>query len=263
MYRSHIPSSFVMTALVLVACGDASPSSDTGTVCGPGTMLIGSICVPIDDSGSGSGESSGGGESGSSVGTTITPTDTGSSDGADGSSSAEAGTTGDVPTSIDLHDVIFHDNPTGIADWPVTTNITKLVFSDDGVHVEFSKQEDPERWPDITPPGWDGPLQYTLGLVENIDGQWHTSAAMQYWYGLDAQGGNVALDNQIAINWYYDGRWGELNGRQPATGEIVGIFVVAGNTRGVLDDGSQSPVKERSEVVVVPFPDVTGATHDF
>src|SRR5689334_12089752 len=109
MYRSHIPSSFVMTALVLVACGDASPSSDTGTVCGPGTMLIGSICVPIDDSGSGSGESSGGGESGSSVGTTIAPTDTGSSDGADGSSSAEAGTTGDVPTSIDLHDVIFHD----------------------------------------------------------------------------------------------------------------------------------------------------------
>ncbi|HWB80488.1 MAG TPA: hypothetical protein VG755_36235 [Nannocystaceae bacterium] len=254
-------SSFVLSSFVLVACGDASPSSDTGLGCPIGTMLVGSICVPIDDSGSGGAQSSSGGASeSSSVGTTVAPTDTGSSDGADDSSS---GTTGEVPTAIDLHDVVFHDNPTGIADWPVTTNITKLVFSNDGVHVEFSKQEDPERWPDITPPGWEGPLQYTLGLVENIDGVWHTSAAMQYWYGLDVQGGNVAADNQIAINWYYDARWGELDGRQPATGEIVGIFVVAGNTRGVLDDGSQSPVKERSEVVVVPFPDVNGATHDF
>jgi hypothetical protein len=261
MFRSH--RSFLFVSLALVACGDPSRESDDGILCGPGTVLLGNQCVPVDPTAA-SDDSSGSDDGGSTgVGTTVAPTDTGSSDGADVESTGSASTTGDVPTSIDLHDVIFHDNPTGIADWPVTTNITKLVFSNDGVHVEFSKQEDPERWPDITPPGWDGPLQYTLGLVENIDGQWHTSAAMQYWYGLANQGGNVALDNQIAVNWYYDARWGELNGRQPATGEIVGIFVVAGNTRGVLDDGSQSPVKERSEVVVVPFPDVNGATHDF
>jgi hypothetical protein len=114
----------------------------------------------------------------------------------------------------------------------------------------------------VTPPGWDGPLQYTLGLCEYIDGQWYGSAAIQYWYGLYSSGGNVALDDQIAVNWYYDGRWGELAGRQPATGEIVGLFVVAGNLRGVLD-GSQSPVMERSNVVLVPFPDVTGATYTF
>jgi hypothetical protein len=128
--------------------------------------------------------------------------------------------------------------------------------------VVFDKQDGDGRWPDVTPPGWDGPLQYTMGLAEKIDGKWHASAAIQFWYGLESSGGNVALDNQIAVNWYYDGRWGELMGRQPATGETVGLFVVAGNLRGVTD-GSQSPVMERSDVVLVPFPDVGGATHSF
>ncbi len=159
-------------------------------------------------------------------------------------------------------EAIIQDNPPDVASWPVTTTITQLDYRDDGVHVVFSKQDGPDRWPDIVPPGWDGPLQYTLGLVELIDGQWHASAAMQYWYGLEAQGGNVALDDQIAVNWYYDGRWGEMAGYQPAQGETIGVFVVAGNVRGVLD-GSQSPVQERSNVVVVPMPGVEGASHSF
>jgi len=167
-----------------------------------------------------------------------------------------------TPTSMDLHEAILSDNPADLADWPVTTSLTRVQFSDDGVHVEFSKQDGDGRWPDVTPADWDGPLQYTLGLAEYIDGQWYASAAIQYWYGLYASGGNVALDNQIAVNWYYDGRWGALQGRQPATGELVGVFIVAGNVRGVTD-GSQSPVRERSNVVVVPFPDVTGADYSF
>jgi hypothetical protein len=132
----------------------------------------------------------------------------------------------------------------------------------DGVHVEFDKRDGPESWPDVTPPGWDGPLEYTLGMAEYIDGHWYASAAIQFWRGLEAFGGNVALDNQVAKNWYYDERWGQMNGYQPATGETIGIFVVAGNLRGVID-GSQSPVQERSNVVLVPMPDVTGAKHTF
>jgi hypothetical protein len=59
-------------------------------------------------------------------------------------------------------------------------------------------------------------------------------------------------------------RWGALAGRQPATGEIIGIFVVAGNARGVhADDPLESPVMERSNVVLVPMPDVNGAQHSF
>lgn len=165
---------------------------------------------------------------------------------------------------IDLHDAIIYDNPP-IADWPVTTSLTKIEFTGDGVHVEFDKLEGPDRWPDIVPPGWDGPLQYTLGMAECIDGQWHASAAIQFWYGLQASGGNIALDDQVAKNWYYDPiRWGALAGRQPATGETIGIFVVAGNARSVKDnDPLQSPVLERSNVVLVPMPDVGGASHSF
>ena len=50
--------------------------------------------------------------------------------------------------------------------------------------------------------------------------------------------------------------------RVRATGETIGVFVIAGNVRGVLD-GSQSPVLERSDVVVVPMPGVEGASHSF
>ncbi len=186
-------------------------------------------------------------------------------------SSATAATSGagagpqDPPKELDLHEATLFDNPSDMANWAVTTKITEVDFQPngkDGVRIVFDKKDGPGRWPDITPPGWDGPLQYTLGVAEKIDGKWYASAAIQFWYGLEQSGGNVALDNQIAKNWYYDGRWGKLQGRQPATGEIVGVFVVAGNLRGVKD-GSQSPVHERSNVVLVPFPDVNGATDKF
>lgn len=195
--------------------------------------------------------------------TTTTTADTDTADTADETTAAPLACPGG-PGELDLQLVTLHDNPPNLVNWPVTTTLTRVDFTADGVHVEFDKLDGPERWPDIIPPMWDGPLQYTLGMAECIDGQWHASAAMQYWYGLYAQGGNVALDDQVAINWYYDARWGELAGRQPATGETIGIFVVAGNARGVFEDTPlQSPVMERSNVVLVPMPDVNGASHSF
>lgn len=184
------------------------------------------------------------------------------------------------PTTLDLHEVTLFDNPKDLAEWPETTKITVVEFrvgAGEGVHIEFSKRDGAGSWPDITPPGWDGPLQYTVGLVENIEGKWYGSAAIQYWRGLDASGGNVAEDIttkaqctmfgygsgcQVAKNWYYDGRWGKLAGYQPKTGEIIGVFVVGGNVRGVTD-GSQSPAKERSNVVLLKMPDIAGAKYTF
>jgi hypothetical protein len=186
----------------------------------------------------------------------------------------------DAPTTLDLHEAIIYDNPSNLADWPVTTTITEVDFEymgSDGVHVQFSKEDDAGSWPDVTPPGWTGSLEYTLGFAEYIGGQWYASAAIQFWRGLPASGGNVAEDTvslgqctafgyasscQVAMNWYYDGRWGELAGYQPATGETIGVFVVAGNVRGVTD-GSESPVQERSNVVLVHMPDIGGAKYTF
>src|SRR5256885_1490366 len=73
------------------------------------------------------------------------------------------------PPALDLHQATIHNNPPNLADWPETTAITEVDFQymgHDGIHVEFSKRDGPGRWPDIVPPGWDGPLQYTLGLAE-------------------------------------------------------------------------------------------------
>lgn len=256
-----VASSVLAMLVLVVACGDATSSPGDGGFCPAGTMLVGDDCVQIGPTStgavdSGSSESTGAPMESSSSGG---PAD---STGDESSGAAESSSTGGGVVAIDLHDAIIFDNPPNVADWPVTTTITRLEFRDDGLYVEFDKKDGEGRWPDIVPPEWDGPLQYTLGLVENIGGQWYASAAMQYWYGLEAQGGNVAVDDQVAINWYYDGRWGEMAGYQPMTGETIGVFIVAGNVRGVTD-GSQSPVQERSNVVVVPMPDASGAVHDF
>jgi hypothetical protein len=172
---------------------------------------------------------------------------------------------GAVGNTLDLSLVTLYANPPDLASWPVTTHLTEVDFNDTGVHVVFDRQDGATRWPDVTPPGWMGPLQYTLGMVECIDGHWYGSAVLEYWYGLDAMGGNVAMSSQVATNWYYDAaRWGMLAGRQPVVGETIGIFVAAGNLRNITtDDPAQSPVMERSDVVLMPFPDVSGAMYSF
>jgi hypothetical protein len=109
------------------------------------------------------------------------------------------------------------------AAFPATTQITRLELRTTGVHVEFRKKDGVGRWPDVGDPA---------PCDNGISGQVHG-------------------------NWFYANVWGPLQ-RQPAVGELVGFFVVAGNVRGV---GGADIVKvsERSNVVVVPFPDVHGA----
>jgi hypothetical protein len=187
---------------------------------------------------------------------------------ASATSSATSSATGmgaPCPVGADLNQVVLYSNPPDLASWPTTTALTEVDFTNNGVHTVFSKEDGTGRWPDVTPPGWTGPLQYTVGMVECIDGQWYGSAVIEFWYGLAAEGGNVAQNNQVAMNWYYDAnRWGKLAGRQPAPGETIGIFVAAGNLRNVTsDDPAQSPVMERSNVVYMPFPDVNGSTNSF
>jgi len=167
--------------------------------------------------------------------------------------------------SVDLAQMTLYSNPPDLASWPITTTLTEVDFTNDGVAPQFSKMDGTGRWPDVIPPGWGGPLQYTIGMAECIQGQWYASAVIEVWYGLPAAGGNVAVNSQVAMNWYYDaGRWGLLAGRQPATGETIGIFVASGNLRNITaDDPTQSPVMERSNVVFVTMPDANGSTNSF
>ena len=165
-----------------------------------------------------------------------------------------------VPTSpdaIDLHQVTSINPAVDVANWPITTKITVLDFNSGGIAVEFSKKDGPGRWPDVTPPGWDGPIQYTIWMVENIGGRWYTSGGVEYWYGLGRQGGPPS---QFANNWYYSPQvWGPLASHQPAVGEQVGFFITAGDQRAK----DVRLVTERSNVVVVSFPSDSGGYYPF
>ena len=162
------------------------------------------------------------------------------------------------PPSFDLTNSTILNSPFDLANWPITTSITDVDISAAGVHVDFSKRDGAGRWPDVTPPGWDGSLQYTLGMCLDVNGQWYCSAVVEFWYGLDRAGGPPS---QYALNWFYDpNRWAPMTGHQPATGETIGFFVCAGDCRNNRN-GDLSPVKERSNVVLVAMPTDAGANY--
>ncbi len=161
-----------------------------------------------------------------------------------------------------LASATVYNSPADVATWPITSPLTRLVLGSGGVEADFSKKEDPNRWPDVTPPGWTGPLQYTLWLAMKINGAWYTSGIIQFWYGLAESGGDVTQNDQIAINWVYDGRWGPMAGHQPIPGEYVGFMVTSGNERGVTDT-SQATVIERSNMVIIAFPAASDTVFTF
>jgi hypothetical protein len=160
---------------------------------------------------------------------------------------------GSAADQFPLGATVIESSPAGVASWPVTAKITSFAVRADGIAVEFTKKNGPGRWPDVVPPGWSGPLQYTLWIAMNIGGTWHACSPIEFWNGLAANGGNITINNQIAVNWTY--YCGPMK-RQPAPGEPVGFFVTAGDQR--LKDAFI--VHERSNTIVIPFPAAAGQT---
>ena len=156
---------------------------------------------------------------------------------------------------IDMRSVIVRGGCcTDVVNWPVTTQIRVIDANFGGWFVDFSAKN---SWPEVTPPGWDGGIQYTLWAVENINGQWITAGGVEFWKGLARQGGPPS---RLAGNWYYSsGVWGELASHQPAPGEQVGFFVTAGDQRAK----DVRAVTERSNVVLIPYPTDGGAYYPF
>ncbi len=153
--------------------------------------------------------------------------------------------------AINLSQVHIYNSPTDVASWPVTTAITSISMRPSfdpmaGLALQFSALQ---TWPDYTPPGWDGPLQYTVWAIWYANGQWSASGIIQMWRGRASTGGPIMTD--FARNWIYDSRWGPGWGHQPVPGELMGFFVTAGNARGV---GGVTSVRERSNVVTVAVP---------
>jgi hypothetical protein len=155
---------------------------------------------------------------------------------------------GPVPgDALNLSTAQVYNSPADVASWAPTAKITSISMSpSSGLDLEFTTKN---SWPDVTPPGWDGPLQYTVWAVVNIGGQWYTSGFIQMWRGRPSTGAPIL--SEFAANWAYDARWGPMAGYRPHAGEQMGFFVTAGNARG---EGGVSSLKERSNVVLVTLP---------
>jgi len=153
--------------------------------------------------------------------------------------------TGSAPFTLEpfsLRQAIILNNAPDLASWPETAKITSINFTGDAILVDFDKRTGPGLWPES-----DFGVQYTLGMCFNLSKQWYCSAVIQFWTGRDLEASG--RPNEIGQNWYYDRRWGPMSGHQPSNGESIGIFVGQGNLR----DNGGSSLKERSNVVIMPF----------
>jgi hypothetical protein len=164
-----------------------------------------------------------------------------------------------APTSndmIDMQSISIVGSP-DVRNWPATATIHVLDFNSSGIAIDFTKKEGAGRWPDVLPPGWDGPLQYTVWMVVNHGGRWYSAGGVEFWHGLGRSGGPPS---QFANNWYYNPQlWAPITYHQPAPGERVGFFVTAGDQRAK----DVHAVAERSNIVAISFPSDGGGYYPF
>lgn len=147
-----------------------------------------------------------------------------------------------MSTTINFADIVIHQAP-DVREWKETAQITSVVMTPDDFVLIHTKEGGPDSWPDVTPPGWAGPIQWTLwAVVKGADGQWHTTGCIELWYGRWSTGGPLSKAKQ---DWFYFVP--EMS--QPQIGDEVGFFATAGDQRRK----DVHAVTERSNIVVVPY----------
>lgn len=162
--------------------------------------------------------------------------------------------------AIDLHQCELTPNA-GIADWAQTTDISQLDVRPSGLHIEFSKKDGPDRWPDVIPPGWTGPIQYTIWFGALVNGAPTFAACLNWWHGRsDNESGPVTDPQHYPRNlWYLNDA---LKGHAPSVGETLGCFLTAGAARGIAGNYATA-VRERSNVVTFTMPSGSGQTFTY
>jgi hypothetical protein len=154
--------------------------------------------------------------------------------------------------AIAVDQIVLEGGSPSVASRVQTAQITQINFTEHGIVIDFTKRDGLVRWPDVVPPGWDGPIQYTVWIGMQLQGQWHMCSVLEFWYGRGQNadsdaGGNATRESQIQRNWtYFCGPMA----RQPQSGEPVAFMVSSGDQRRM----DVTAVRERSNVVVIPFP---------
>lgn len=150
---------------------------------------------------------------------------------------------------LDLSQAQIVNSP-DVRNWPQTATMTGISFDGGITRVNFTKKDGPDRWPDVTPPGWDGPIQYTLWLFLQVNGVWVGSGFIDMWNTRDGSGSSDDPDVPSVYHqhWYYGTRWSPMQEHGPIkAGEPIGFMVTSGNARHGI--GPFGPM-ERSNVVV-------------
>lgn len=155
---------------------------------------------------------------------------------------------------VDLSTAVVHSSPGDVASWPITTQIERLTMrpgQDHGLSFGFSANQ---TWPDYVPPGWDGPIQYTVWAGVQIAGRWHVAGFIQMWRTRPSTGAPILAQWR---DWAYDeNRWGPMVHHRPQVGEKMLFFLSAGNARrgSAGPENDVTSVRERSNVVLVALP---------
>jgi hypothetical protein len=168
---------------------------------------------------------------------------------------------------LDINQATLESLAGDFKSWPITTHITKITISSSTAMTFEMDNGRPNAWPDtpdLSASGGMGPLLFSIGIAEKINGTWYASAPIQTWRGEPGAGGDIRVQNvvpagscgpnmgQIPTNWFYDGRWGPMRCYDPAVGETIGVFICAGDCRA--GNGGLSTVHERSNVVLFSLP---------
>lgn len=153
-------------------------------------------------------------------------------------------------------------NAPDVSDWPATAAITLLSFDGAVSRIAFTKQDGPDRWPDVVPPAFTGPIQYTWWLFRQLNGRWVGSGFIEMWFGRDGSGSprDPDVPSVYHEHWFYGTRWAPLVGTDPIRpGESIGFMVTSGDAR---DRKGPYSVRERSNVVLVAATDTGSFTFD-
>jgi hypothetical protein len=159
--------------------------------------------------------------------------------------------------AIDLSQAVIAGSPADVASWPATTRISQIDFDPQaGLSFTFDAKD---RWPNYTPPGWDGPIQYTVWACAHVD-VWHCSGFIQMWQTRAATG--APLPSQYRYWWGAEGSVtsGVFGAYRAREGEQMAFLVTAGDARA---NGSVTSVRERSNVVLVALPQGDSGTFTF
>jgi hypothetical protein len=156
--------------------------------------------------------------------------------------------------AIDLSRATVYSSPPDIASWPITTTIDRLTMrpgKEHGLSFSFGANA---SWPDYVPPGWEGPIQYTVWAGVQTAGIWHVAGFIQMWRTRPSTGAPIL---EFWQEWAYDiGRWGPLASVRPKAGDQMIFLLSAGNARrgSAGREPEVTSVRERSNVVIVSLP---------